>query len=240
MIELRPFSSLGQANHGWLNAKHHFSFANYQNPARMGWGALRVWNDDEIAPGTGFARHGHKDMEIITFVTKGAITHKDHLGNEGHTLAGDVQVMSAGKGILHEEYNYEAEQTSLFQIWIEPATSGGKPFWGAAKFPKSERSGQLVALASGQDGAPENALPIRQDATILGANLGPGQSVTHNLDKSRYAYLVTLGAKVIVGGVEVEPRSAAAIHEETEIEIIAPQSNELTAEIILADVPPHN
>jgi redox-sensitive bicupin YhaK (pirin superfamily) len=123
MIERRPFAALGGADHGWLKAKHHFSFARYHDPKRMGHGALRVWNDDEIAPNTGFPPHPHADMEIITYVRTGAITHEDSLGNQGRTEAGDVQVMSAGSGIRHDEYNRESVPTTLFQIWIESRRS---------------------------------------------------------------------------------------------------------------------
>jgi len=238
MIELRPFSGLGHADHGWLNARHHFSFANYHDPDRMGWGALRVWNDDQIAAGTGFARHGHRNMEIITFIFEGAISHRDSLGNEGRTIAGDVQVMSAGKGILHEEYNYEPGETRLFQIWIEPATRGGEPYWNTASFPRDERKGQLVTLASGMANAPQSALPIRQDASILGATLAPGDSVTYTVKPGRFAYLVALGAPVRLGGVEIGHRSAAAIRDETQLEITAPADNAGPAEIVLADIPP--
>ena len=166
MIERRPFESLGGANHGWLNAKHHFSFANYYDPARMGWGNLRVWNDDEIAAGSGFPPHPHADMEIITYVREGAITHEDSLGNKGRTEAGDVQVMSAGTGIRHAEYNAEPGTTTLFQIWIEPTKRGEKPSWGAKPFPKGDRSGQFVVLASGFEGDGD-ALPIRTDARLV-------------------------------------------------------------------------
>src|SRR6185503_4992350 len=121
MIERRPFAGLGGADHGWLKAKHHFSFASYYEPRRMGWGAIRVWNDDEIAPNSGFPPHPHRDMEIITYVREGAITHQDSMGNQGKTGAGDVQVMSAGSGVRHAEYNLEPDRTTLFQIWIEPS-----------------------------------------------------------------------------------------------------------------------
>src|SRR5579859_6589160 len=168
MIERRPFVSLGGANHGWLNTRHHFSFADYQDADRIHWGALRVWNDDEIAPNTGFPPHPHADMEIITYVREGAITHKDSLGNEGRTAAGDVQVMSAGSGIRHAEYNLEAGPTTLFQIWILPNKAGGQPAWGTKPFPKGERSGRFIALASGFANDNE-ALPIRADARVLGA-----------------------------------------------------------------------
>ena len=127
MIEVRPFASLGCADHGWLKAKHHFSFASYHDPKRMGLGPIRVWNDDAIAPGTGFPPHAHSDMEIITYVREGAITYQDSLGNTGRTEAGDVQVMSAEAGVRHSEWNGEPGTTRIFQIWIEPTSRGGAP-----------------------------------------------------------------------------------------------------------------
>ena len=178
MIEVRPFSTLGGGNHGWLDAKHHFSFADYRDPERVHWGALRVWNDDRIAPHTGFAPHPHNDMEIITYVRSGAITHKDSLGNEGRTEAGDVQVMSAGTGIVHSEKNEEDVETTLFQIWIIPDRQGEKPGWGARPFPRGDRAGQFVTLASGIDGDGD-ALPIRADARVIGATLKAGETATH-------------------------------------------------------------
>src|ERR1700753_3624048 len=170
MIELKPFAKLGGADHGWVKAKHHFSFANYYDPSNMSHGSLRVWNDDEIAPNTGFPAHPHANMEIITYVREGAITHQDSLGNEGRTEAGDVQVMSAGSGIRHAEYNLEPGVTRIFQIWIEPSRRGGPPAWGARPFPRGERAGRFVALASGLEGDGE-ALPIRTDARVAGATL---------------------------------------------------------------------
>ena len=152
MIEVRPFASLGHAHHGWLNARHHFSFAEYQDPQRVNWGRLRVWNDDEIAAGSGFPPHPHHDMEIITYVREGAITHRDNLGNQGRTEAGDVQVMSAGTGIAHSEYNREDVTARIFQIWILPDQQGEAPSWGARPFPKGERAGRFVVLASGRAG----------------------------------------------------------------------------------------
>src|SRR3954471_8364905 len=146
MIERRPFAGLGGANHGWLNAKHHFSFASYFDPERMGWGNLRVWNDDEIAAKAGFPPHPHADMEIITYVRDGAITHRDSMGNRGRTEAGDVQVMSAGSGVVHSEYNLEPETTRLFQIWIIPDRRGAKPNWGAKQFPKERREAGFEVL----------------------------------------------------------------------------------------------
>jgi quercetin 2,3-dioxygenase len=226
MIELRPFASLGGANHGWLNAKHHFSFANYYDPARMSWGALRVWNDDEIQPNTGFPPHPHADMEIITYVRQGAITHKDSMGNHGRTEAGDVQVMSAGSGIRHSEYNLEPEATRIFQIWIEPTQAGGAPAWGAKPFPKGDRSGRFVTLASGLPGD-EDALPIRTDARVLGATLKAGESVDYRFDGKRHGYLVPATGAVKVGGLRVNARDGAAISDTASVTITALEDSEI-------------
>ncbi|MBZ8134852.1 pirin family protein [Afifella sp. IM 167] len=234
MIDIRPFSSLGAADHGWLSTRHHFSFAEYHDPARIHWGALRVWNDDTIAPKGGFDRHPHRDMEIITYVRKGAITHRDHLGNEGRTAAGDVQVMSAGTGIAHEEWNFENEETQLFQIWILPTAKGGEPRWASASFPKAERAGQLVPLASGN--CEEGALPIRQDATLYGATLTPGQSLRHTPQEGRYIYLVAAAGSVTVNGKELQAGDGAAIREEAEL-VIAHAGDAESAEIVLVEVP---
>ena len=176
MIDIRPFATLGAADHGWLDAHHHFSFANYYDPARMGWGSIRVWNDDVIAAGAGFPPHSHRDMEIITYVRSGAISHKDSLGNAGRTAAGDVQVMGAGSGVQHSEFNVEPVPTTLFQIWVQPRSAGGNPHWGEKKFPKADRAGEWVVLASGF--GDEGALPINADARVLGATLAPGSKLS--------------------------------------------------------------
>ncbi|MBU1346564.1 MAG: pirin family protein [Alphaproteobacteria bacterium] len=235
MIERRPFDSLGGADHGWLNAKHHFSFANYYDPARMSWGNLRVWNDDEIAAGSGFPPHPHSDMEIITYVREGAITHEDSLGNKGRTEAGDVQVMSAGTGIRHAEYNAEPVLTRIFQIWIEPTKRGEAPAWGAKPFPKGDRAGQFVVLASGFEGdvseAGGGALPIRTDARIVGATLKAGESATYPLGAARRGYLVPAIGEVEVNGVRLNARDGAAISDEATITVTAVND----AEIVLVD-----
>lgn len=210
MIDVRRFSTLGAANHGWLDARHHFSFAGYHDPARVHWGALRVWNDDTIAPKSGFPAHPHSDMEIVTYVREGAITHRDSLGNEGRTEAGDVQVMSAGTGIQHSELNLEDKETRLFQIWIIPDAQGGEPGWGARPFPRHDRDGQLVTLASGMPGD-DDALPIRANARVLGATLKAGESVTYTTDPARHAYLVPASGRVMIDGTEVNARDGAAI-----------------------------
>lgn len=225
MIELRPYEKLGGANHGWLDTRHHFSFAEYHDPTRTNWGQLRVWNDDEIAPRSGFPAHPHRDMEIITYVRRGAITHKDSLGNEGRTEAGDVQVMSAGTGIQHAEYNLEDETTTLFQIWIIPDRRGGEPSWGARPFPREARDGQFVPLASGIEG--DDALPIRAEARVLGATVKAGDTVSYEASADRHLYLVPASGKVRIGDVEVGARDGAAITGLERIEVEALEDSEL-------------
>ena len=229
MIELRPFNTLGAANHGWLDAHHHFSFASYHDPSRVHWGALRVWNDDTIAPGTGFPTHPHNDMEIITYVRKGAITHRDSMGNEGRTEAGDVQVMSAGNGVRHSEYNLEGEDTTLFQIWIIPDERGGEPSWGAKQFPKGDRAGAFIPLASGIANDNQNgALPIRSKARVLGATIKAGESVTYTPSSAdRHLYLVPATAKVRVDDVEAIARDGVAITQLEQVTITALEDSDV-------------
>ncbi len=230
MIDIRPFAGLGHADHGWLNAAHHFSFAEYRDPARMGWGAIRVWNDDTIAAQSGFPPHGHADMEIVTFVRSGAITHKDSLGNTGRTGAGDVQVMSAGTGITHAETNLEGEPTTLFQIWIMPGRRGEHPSWGQRAFPKADRSGRWVTLAG--DATNDDAvLPIRADARVLAARLGAGETLQYTPDPARHLYLVAPTGRITINGQLANPRDGVAITGEARLEIRA----EDDAEIVLVD-----
>ena len=227
--EIRRFGTLGHADHGWLDARHHFSFANYYDSARMGWGAIRVWNDDAIAAGAGFPPHPHRDMEIITYVRSGAISHEDSLGNRGRTQAGDVQVMSAGSGVRHAEFNAEAETTTIFQISIEPTTRGGEPSWGAKPFPQGARAGQWVTLASGfADDA--DALPIRAEARVLGATLAAGEALVHAVGEGRHAYLVPATGALLIDGERIEARDGVALSAgEYRIEAID------EAEIVLVD-----
>lgn len=229
MIDVRPFGGLGHANHGWLNARHHFSFANYHDPVRMGWGAIRVWNDDEIGPQTGFPPHPHANMEIVTYVRTGAISHRDSLGNEGRTPGGDVQVMSAGTGIQHAEYNLEGEQTTLFQIWIIPDAAGGQPNWGQRAFPKADRAGQWVTLASGKGEG--DALPIRADAKVLGATLEAGETLTYDADPTRHIYLVPATGAITINGIPANARDGIAITGEERLVIEAVDE----AELVLVD-----
>ena len=231
MIDVRPFAELGGANHGWLDAKHHFSFGGYHDPDRMNWGDLRVWNDDTIEPQTGFPPHPHRDMEIITYVREGAITHQDNLGNTGRTEAGDVQVMSAGTGIRHSEYNLEDITTRIFQIWIIPTRTGEEPRWGARPFPKGDRAGQFVVLASGF-AADSDALPIRTEARVVGATLKAGESVQYHFGQNRRGYLVPALGTIEIDGTRVDARDGAAI---SDVEIVTVTAIE-DSEIVLVDV----
>ncbi len=229
MIDVRRFDSLGGADHGWLKARHHFSFASYYDPSRMGWGRLRVWNDDEIAAKSGFPPHPHADMEIITYVRTGAITHEDSMGNRGRTAAGDVQVMSAGTGVRHSEFNLEDETTTLFQIWIETDRPGAPPAWGQREFPKSDRSGRFTVMASGDPA--DEALSINADAKVLGATLKAGESLSYDLGPGRRAYLVPAVGEVEVNGEILNARDAAAIVDEKTVTITA----RADAELVMVD-----
>ena len=230
MIDIRPFDSLGAANHGWLDARHHFSFASYYDPQRMGWGRIRVWNDDTIAAKSGFPPHPHDNMEIVTFMRTGAITHQDSLGNKGRTGAGDVQVMSAGTGITHAEYNLEDEATTLFQIWILPDSQGEAPGWDQREFPKVSRDGGFVVLASG---TPEEdyALSIRADAKVAAATLKAGQTAEWQAAPGRHQYLVAPTGRIRVNGVEAAPRDGIATKDEGVLKVEALDD----AEVVLVD-----
>ena len=226
MIEHRPFATLGGGDHGWLKTRHHFSFADYHDPKRMGWGTLRVWNDDEIAANSGFPPHPHRDMEIITFVRKGAISHEDNQGNAGRTEAGDVQVMAAGSGIFHAEYNREPERTDIFQIWIQTDRRGAKPSWGTRHFPCGQG---IQILASGFEG--DDALPINANARVMAATLKAGETITQAADPARHLYMVADKGAVEVNGVRLSPRDGAAITGESTLTITAAED----AEIVLVD-----
>ena len=230
MIERRPFATLGAADHGWLDARHHFSFAGYHDSARMNWGSLRVWNDDAIAAGAGFPPHPHSDMEIVTYVREGAITHRDSLGNAGRTEAGDVQVMSAGSGVRHSEANLEGDTTRIFQIWIEPRTHGGAPSWGARPFPRGERSGRFVTLASGMAGD-DDALPIRADARVVAATLKAGETADYAIGTDRRVYLVPATGTIDVNGTRIETRDGVAVTDEHVLRVTAIAD----AEVVLVD-----
>ncbi|MCQ4317550.1 pirin family protein [Stutzerimonas zhaodongensis] len=231
MIEIRPRADLGRAQHGWLDSRHHFSFGEYHDPLRMHWGHLRVWNDDSIAPHSGFPTHPHRDMEIITYVRKGAITHEDSLGNRGRTVAGDVQVMSAGTGIAHSEYNREDEATEIFQIWIFPDRSGLPPSWGTRPFPVGERAGSFVTLASGM-AEDDDALQIRADARLVAATLSAGQVAEYEIGAGRKVYLVPASGRIEIGEQTASAGDGVAVRDETRLAIKALDDSE----VVLVDV----
>lgn len=231
-VDVFPHDGLGRFANDWLDTRYHFSFAGYYDPDRMGIGPLRVWNDDRIAPGTDFDPHPHQDMEIITYVRQGAITHRDSLGNEGRTAAGDVQVMSAGTGIVHAEYNMETEPTELFQIWIVPDRRGHAPRWDTRQFPKLDRAGALVALACGRE-TEGDALHIHADATLYGAALRAGQTIAMPVEAGRQAYLVPATGRLPIDGVAVGTRAGAAVRETARITIEALEDSE----VLFADLP---
>lgn len=232
MITIYPYEELGHAQHGWLDARHHFSFADYHSPKRMSFGALRVINDDVIKAGAGFDTHPHKDMEIITYVRKGAITHRDSTGNVGRTEAGDVQVMSAGKGIHHSEFNLESEDTNLFQIWIYPREKNVEPKWDSLTFPKAKVKQALPLLVSGLvEDQGDDVLHIHQDARIFGGIVGPGQSIRHFIKNQ--AYLLLSDGEITLEGKTLSKGDGAEI---TDIESFTIEANE-TSEIVIIDVP---
>jgi len=234
MIHVTPFEDFGHQQHGWLTACHHFSFADYYDPGRMGFGVLRVWNDDHIRAGTGFGTHPHRDMEIITYVRRGAVSHEDSLGNKGRTAAGQVQVMSAGTGIRHSEHNLEDEDLTLFQIWIEPDEMNHTPRWDARDFDRNRASGGFQTLVSGRHGREhDGALFIHQDAALKAAVLDPGEAAAVDVEPGRRAYLVPARGAVAVNGVAVPERGAAEIEGETRLTIEAPDG----AEVVLLDLP---
>jgi len=232
MKTVYPYENLGHANFGWLDARHHFSFGRYYNPERMGFGALRVINDDRISAGAGFDMHQHKDMEIITFVREGAITHRDSRGNEGRTEAGSVQVMSAGTGIYHSEYNMESVDTTLFQIWIMPNENGVTPRWDMATFSNRAANDTLPLLVSGRkEDEGRGALFIHQDAAIYGGTMKAGQSITQPLKE--LGYLVVSQGEIEVDGTKLGKGTGVEITDAKSVTIKAGTD----AEVILIDTP---
>jgi redox-sensitive bicupin YhaK (pirin superfamily) len=229
MRQARPSSTLDGGDFGWLKAKHHFAINPSGNPANVPLGALVVWNDDEIAPGTGFGLHRHANMEIITYVRNGVVTHRDSIGNVGRTEAGDVQAISAGTGIQHSEHNLGTGPLRLFQIWLRPHVNGGKPYWNTRHFPQQDRFNQFVVLASGLPGDNE-ALPIRADARVLGATFRAGARVCYELGDFRHAYLAPARGTVEVNGSRItlgdgiaardEPRLTLSTEEDSEVILV--------------------
>lgn len=226
MMDIRKFNDLGKADFGWLQARHHFSFGRYYDPAHMGFANLRVVNDDRVAMGNGFDPHPHDNMEIITYVRKGEIGHKDSLGNQGVTPAGSVQVMSAGTGITHAEYASETENTVLYQIWILPREKGVAPRWDMAEFPTQTVEGNLPLLVSGRgedDG--KGALMIHADAALYGGRLAKGGSVTQ--DFGDRAYVLVSNGSIKLNGAVLEAGDGAALADEGALTIDAVEDAEV-------------
>jgi len=225
MLYLRSFGDISGLDAGWLQAKHHFAIGPYGNPAHKAVGNLIVLNDDEIAPHTGFGLHHHENVEIVSYLREGAVTHRDDQGNIGKTHAGDVQVISAGTGIRHSEENEEDVPIRLFQIWLKPSAAGGIPQWGNKPFPKADRAGAFVPLASGRNA--EGALPIRTDAEVYGALLQAGARASFSFRKGDAGYLVPATGEVEVGMVQVGAREGLVIENEKMVAINALRDSEL-------------
>ena len=229
MLQLRTKDTLDRSGNGWLEARHHFAVSAKGNAANRPLGALVVWNDDEIAPNSGFGRHSHADIEIVTYVRQGVVTHEDSSGNFGHIFAGDVQVMSAGTGISHSERNSEDDPLKIFQIWRLPRQRGGTPRRDSRRLTKADRAGRLIALASGYP-KDADALQIRADAQVLGATLFAGATVTHVQDRFRHAYLAPAQGVIFVNGQRVAVGDGFAAIDEPELTITAEED----AEFVLA------
>lgn len=218
MITIRPSNERGSANHGWLVAKHTFSFADYRDPAHMGFRSLRVINEDRVRPGQGFGTHGHRDMEIVTYILAGALEHKDSLGNGSTIRPGEVQRMSAGTGIRHSEFNPSAEdEVHLLQIWILPERDGIAPGYEQKAFPIAERTDHLHLVASRN--ARLGSLTIHQDADIYACRLSSGGGVSSALAPGRHAWIQTARGALLVNGVALRAGDGAAISDEDEIDI---------------------
>ncbi|CAB3805523.1 Quercetin 2,3-dioxygenase [Paraburkholderia caffeinitolerans] len=231
MLEHRRWASLDAADYGWLRAKYHFAGAGLPvspdgNAAHRALGPLIVWNDDEIAVGGGFPEHGHRDVEIVTYVRQGVLGHRDTLGSEGTIRAGDVQVMSAGTGIRHSEVNQGDRPLKLYQIWLQPRKAGGQPAWDTRSFPKHDRSGRFAVLASGFPND-EGALPIRADARLFGATLKAGERVRHVLPAAHQAYLVVASGRIEVNGESMNALDGVAIANTAALDITVIEDSEL-------------
>ncbi len=233
MLERIPFDSLGHADFGWLDARHYFSFGRYTDRSRMGLGALRVWNDDRIAPGKGFDLHPHRDMEIVTYVREGAISHEDSLGNAGRTEAGDIQVMSAGDGIVHGEFNRETVATKLFQIWFIPRTNGGKPWWKTRAFPERQPGAGFTALASGFEAdQAAGAIAINSDSALHAGRFNAGDTAEVELSAEESAYLVVAKGGVAVNGLALGERDGLKVTGPERLAIEADAASEVLLAIM--------
>lgn len=233
MLTIRRAAERGHANHGWLDSFHTFSFANYYDPAHMGFGALRVINDDRIAAGRGFGTHGHRDMEIITYVLDGAIAHKDSMGSGSTILPGNVQRMSAGRGVMHSEFNHEADKTTHFlQIWIEPNVRGITPGYEQKKVDAADKRGRLALVAAPEgEGA---AVSIHADARMYAGLFDGGEAAELALDPHRKAYVHVVRGEVQVNGRQLGGGDAAMIADESRLAL----SHGKDAEVLVFDLAP--
>jgi len=231
MITLRPGSDRGHANHGWLDSYHTFSFANYYDPEHMGFRALRVINEDRVHPGRGFGAHGHRDMEIITYVLEGALEHKDSLGNGAIITPGEVQRMSAGTGIVHSEFNpSETDSVHLLQIWILPNQQGLEPSYEQRMFPLAERQSQLRLIASSD--ARDGAVKIHQDVDLYSSVLKAGDRLSYQLQPNRYGWLQVARGAVNLNGHALQAGDGVAVNEAELLKV----STDSGAEILLFDL----
>lgn len=231
MLTLRKSQDRGQADHGWLKSFHSFSFAEYYDPAHMGWGNLRVINEDFIAPGTGFGTHGHRDMEIVTYVIAGSLSHQDSMGNGETIRPGEVQRMSAGRGVMHSEFNQDQDgQTHLFQIWIQPHTKGIVPGYEQKSFDPAEKRGRLRLIASpdGRDGA----VQFSADARLYAGLFDGGEAATLLLRPGRKAYVHAVRGTIQINGQTLSTGDAALIADETQISLTQGQD----AEVLVFDL----
>lgn len=231
MIQIRPAAARGHADHGWLRSWHSFSFADYHDPAEMGWGALRVINEDIVAPASGFGMHGHRDMEIVTYLLSGPLEHKDSMGNGSVFRAPEVQRMSAGRGVLHSEFNASPEEpVHLLQIWIEPNVKGIAPAYEQKSFPDDAKQGHWCALASPDGRA--GSLTIHQDARLFARKLGAGEAAEYALAAGRRAYVHVVAGRIDLNGVALGPGDGAKIADETNLQFAANEA----AEVLLFDL----
>lgn len=233
MITLRPSAERGHANHGWLDTYHSFSFDTYHDPKHMGFRSLRVINEDFVDGGKGFPPHGHRDMEIVTYILEGALQHQDSMGSGGVIRPGEVQRMSAGSGVTHSEFNASpTERVHLLQIWILPEARGLEPSYEQKKFAAEGRRGKLQLLASRD--ARDGSVRIHQDAALYTAALAPKEAVTHALVAGRHAWLQVARGAVTLNGVALKAGDGAAVSDERALEISGAGSGD--SEVLLFDL----
>lgn len=232
MLAVRKAHDRGHANHGWLDSRHTFSFGGYHDPQHMGVSNLRVINEDSVAPGGGFATHGHSDMEIVSYVLHGALEHKDSMGNGSVIRPGDVQRMSAGTGVTHSEYNHsDSEPVHFLQIWLQPNAFGVEPAYDQQHFPIEARRDRWVLLVSpdGRDGS----IATHQDALMYGTLLGPGQTLEYHFDADRSGYLQVARGRLQTGGIALDAGDGLKIHRQTDLQLQGIED----AELLLFDLP---